>query len=250
MSGQLAAIQSDFDAWLRAADTEAATRFGTRARHGLDVYQNNYRSQLMTCLEEALPKTLAWLGETDFRAAASQHVDAVPPSSWTLDDYPLSFPDTLTQIYTRDAEVVELARLEIALTDVFVGPDAAALTSDMIAKIDWDRAILHLVPACRLLAMTTNAATIWSRLNTREVPPPATLLPEVTLLAIWRRDGISCFRELEGVERPIIMSIEQGASFSGICAALVEEQGEHRGITLAGTLLARWAGEQLLARPD
>ena len=53
------------------------------------------------------------------------HVARVPPSSWTLDAYPRDFPATLAPLYPDDPEVAELAVLELALAEAFVGADAA-----------------------------------------------------------------------------------------------------------------------------
>ena len=47
----LLALQRDMRAWLICEDTPAAKRLGVDAAAGLRVYQNNYRAQLVACLE-------------------------------------------------------------------------------------------------------------------------------------------------------------------------------------------------------
>ncbi len=97
----LLALQRDVRAWLVHEDRSAARRIGESAAAGLDVYMNNYRAQLIACLDEAFPHTRAWLGGDLFLQSLVTHIDRVPPSSWTLDAYARDFPATLSS-----AEVV------------------------------------------------------------------------------------------------------------------------------------------------
>jgi len=101
------------------------------------------------------------LGNTAFDGAAATHIDRRPPHSWTLDAYAIEFPDTLDILYPQDPEVAELASFERDLGLAFVARDAAQLTLQDIAHIDWRSAILELASAFSLLPVTTNAGAIW-----------------------------------------------------------------------------------------
>ncbi|MDY7525197.1 DNA-binding domain-containing protein [Sphingomonas sp. 10B4] len=117
-------LQRDMRAWLVAADADAANRYGSAAAAGLLVYQNTYRAQLVACLEESFVQTRAWVGGEAFHHAIVAHIERVPPTSWTLDAYPRDFPATLALLYPDDPEVAELAWIEYALGEAFVGPDS------------------------------------------------------------------------------------------------------------------------------
>ena len=93
----LAELQRDFRTWLVSASDDAAARLGTDIMAGLSVYQNNYRAQLVGCLEESFPQVRAWLGDDAFLPAAMTHIDSHPPHAWTLDAYPGDFNETLTK---------------------------------------------------------------------------------------------------------------------------------------------------------
>ena len=80
----LLSLQRDFRRWLTDESVDAATRIGDSAAPGLSVYLNNYRGQLIHCLNNTFPKLRAWIGEDAFETTAALHVDRVPPSSWTL----------------------------------------------------------------------------------------------------------------------------------------------------------------------
>ncbi|VVT21861.1 conserved hypothetical protein [Sphingomonas sp. EC-HK361] len=239
----LAETQRAFGAWLH---TGAAPRFGGRARAGLRVYRNTYRAQLAACLEESFPHTLRWIGGEAFHAAIVAHVTHVPPSSWTLDAYARDFPETLGMLYPADPEVAELATIERALGDAFVGADAAPVSAAMLADVDWDRAVLRLTPTLDLVPATTNATAIWRALDAGEIPPPAELLADPATILIWRQDLMSCFRTIDTAEEQAIRRARAGSPFAALCAALVDAHGAEDGVALAGNYLGRWLADGLI----
>ncbi|SEI83980.1 Putative DNA-binding domain-containing protein [Sphingobium sp. AP50] len=242
----LTALQGDFRCWLIDASPEAADRIGQAARPGLSVYQNNYRAQLMACLCETYEQTHAWLGDEAFLAAAASHVDATPPSAWTLDAYPIDFAETLGAIYPGDPEVAELAALEWALSRTFTAADAIAMTPDMLASVNWDSAALHFASSLTILVATSNAAAIWSALSKGEMPPDAVALPEPAALLVWRQDFTPCFRTIDAVEERAITLCMGGAAFGALCGSMIEALGETEGIARAAALLGQWIADGLI----
>ena len=235
----LLTLQRDFGAWLRDGDAEAVAP-------GMRVYQNNYRASLSACLEDAFARTRAWIGEEAFARAVVEHICRVPPSSWTLDAYPRDFPDTLAFLYPDDAEVAELAGLELALAEAFVGPDAEPLTQADALHIDWDRAQLRLTPTMDIRPATTNAHAIWCALAEGKMPPSVEHLATSCALLVWREDLISRFRLIDGREQQALALARSGLSFANLCRAAVMVEGEARGIALAGRWLGRWLSDGLL----
>src|SRR5581483_5661571 len=221
----LLSLQRDFRAWLTSASPEVATQFGVGARAGLAVYLNNYRSQLRGCLSASFPIVRAWIGDSAFEEAAADHIDRVSPHAWTLDAYGVDFPATLAQRYPDDPEIAELARLEHALAAAFVGADAEPLDPSALTDIDWDAAVIHLVPTFTQLPVTTNVAAIWSAINGDETPPPAMRLPEPASLAIWRDGFAPRFRTAPAEEAAILAQVLEGQTFGAICAALAARHG-------------------------
>ena len=245
---RLLALQQNFGTWLRSESAEIAARFGERARPGLAVYLNNYRAQLLSCLSASFPVLHAWIGDTAFEAAAARHIDRVPPHAWTLDAYGLDFPETLTELYPADPQLVELACLERELGAAFVGPDAARVDPAALAEIDWDAAIIHFEPNFRLLPVTTNVAAIWSAISDHETQPAAVRLTEPTSLAVWRDALAPRFRTLTADEATVLTQLREGETFGAICAALVERLGEERGAATAGSLLGQWLSDHMIVR--
>lgn len=242
----LATLQSDFRIWLIDASPEAADRIGQTAGPGLSVYQNNYRAQLMACLAETYEQTRAWLGDEAFLAAAAAHIDATPPSAWTLDAYPVDFAGTLSAIYPDDPEVAELAALEWAFSRAFTAADAISMAPNTLSGVDWDSAVLHFTLSLAILSATSNAAAIWSALSKGEMPPGTVALPEPSALLVWRQDFTPCFRTIDAVEERAIALCMGGAAFGVLCGSMIEALGETEGIARAAALLGQWIADGLI----
>lgn len=244
----LLALQRDFRRWLTEESSAAALELGGEpAAAGLAVYLNNYRSQLMSSLAETFERTRAWMGETAFDGAAATHIDRRPPSSWTLDAYGAGFLDTLASLYPDKPEVGELAALEHGLAQCYAGPDCPPLAASALGEIDWDRAVLTVVPTLRLLPERTNAAVLWRALNAGTAPPAAALLDPPGRLTLWRQDFTPSFRSLEGAEGEALERIASGLSFGELCAWVIERHGEADGTAMAGAWLGQWLRDGLIA---
>jgi len=239
-------LQRDMRGWLTREDEAITARLGADAGPGLRAYLNNYRAQLVACLEESFARTRDWIGGEAFEHAVIAHIARVPPSSWTLDAYPRDYPATLALLYPNDPEVAELAWLDMALGEAFVGPDSSVLDEDL-TRIDWDRAVLRFTPTLDLAELTTNATAIWSALADDVTPPGVAMLPEAGAMIVWRHAGVSRFRAIGQVERQALLSARQGLTFAALCAAMVDAYGDDDGIVQAGQMLGQWLGDGLIA---
>jgi hypothetical protein len=244
----LHAMQKDFRRWLTKADGPAAHRLAGADRRGLDVYQNNYRVQLVGCLETTYLHLRALIGDAAFRHAAVHHVTRHPPHAWTLDAYGAGFERTLRAIWPDNPAWHELAWLEWALATAFVVRDTAPLDPSRLTAVDWDRARLDFAPSLHLARLTTNAADIWSALQAGEPSPATTLLPAPMGVAVWRRGFVARLRVLDPPAYDALVLARAEHSFGAPCAMLVEHLGADEGVAQAGALLADWIGSELLVR--
>lgn len=242
----LAQMQRDFQSWLVDASEDAADRLSCHDAAGLAVYQNNYRAQLVSCLEHAFPQLRQWLGQDEFRQTAIAHIDGHPPHAWTLDAYAESFGETLGRRFPDNPDVHELAWIEQALGEAFVARDAEPLALDALATLDWDHAHLRFTPSLRVHTMTTNVEAIWSALCEERTPPESEMLAEAGGLVVWRRQFTSRLREVDALEYAALVQLQDDASFMGLCESLVARLGEEEGVAKAGALLANWLGSELI----
>jgi len=249
----LANIQGGFHA-MRAG---GAGPMPASAGPGRAVYQNNYRAQLVGCLEASFPLLRDFIGEEAFLHAAAAHIRRCPPHAWTLDAYAEDFGDTLQALFPDNPDLHELAWIELALGLAFVGPDAAPVAADALAAIDWDCARLQLTPTLHLRAAVTNSADLWFALrdssagadasvNAALVRPESEMLPAPGGLLVWRRGFTSCLRALDAIEFAALTHLQRDGSFLGLCGLLVERLGEEQGIASAGAMLADWLGSDLV----
>ncbi|WP_269714776.1 HvfC/BufC N-terminal domain-containing protein [Caulobacter sp. NIBR2454] len=244
----LAALQTDFRAWLVDGSDVAADRLG--AGPGLLVYQNNYRAQLVGALQESLPLTLAWIGEEAFVGAAVAYIDRQPPSAWTLDAYAPGFAQSLVGHFPGDPEVADLAWIETALGEAFVARDAKPLALQSLEGIDWERARLRLCPSLRMRAVTTNALDIWTALSEHTAPPPASTLEQTARIIVWRRDFKCVVRGVDEAQGQAFDQLQADPSFAALCEFLVFRHGPAEGPTIAGALLATLLQSGMLAQVE
>lgn len=235
-------LQGDFQAMLAASQPVV----GVPAGPGRAVYQNNYRAQLVGCLDESYPQLRAFIGEEAFRHAASAHIKRRPPHAWTLDAYADDFCDTLQALFPDNPDLHELAWIEHALGQSFIGPDTAPVEAEALAEVDWDRARLTLSPTLHLRTATTNAADLWFALRDGSSSAEGEMLAAPGGLLVWRRGFVSCLRALDAIEFAALTQLQREGSFVGLCAFLVERIGEEQGIASAGAMLADWLGSELI----
>ncbi|UII69376.1 DNA-binding domain-containing protein [Pseudomonas sp. HN11] len=241
----LAELQQTFRSWLVSASDESAQLLGNH-HAGLAVYQNNYRAQLVGCLEQAFPNLRRWIGEEAFLAASITHIDSHPPHAWTLDAYPEGFYATLKNVFPRNPDVHELAWIESALNEAFVAADAQPLALEALAELDWDAAVLQLTPSLRCHGLTTNAEAIWSALWQETPAPEAVMLEHPGGVLVWRRQFTSRLREVDALEFQALQRLQVDGSFAGLCEFLVLRLGEEAGVMQAGEYLASWLGSELI----
>jgi hypothetical protein len=225
---------------------EITPQLGRRPAAGLAVYHHAYRAQLVACMRDTFEKTWAWLGDEAFDAAAHHHIEVHPPSSWTLDDYAADFDATLRALHPADPEVAELAWLDWTLRRAFDGPDADPITQEALATVDWEHAVLTLVPTLEVGEVTTNCAAIWGAIAEDRTPPPAERLPAPAAIRVWRHGLSPLYRTIERPERDALAMAQAGASFSQICAMLSADVDEAQAAQRIGALLASWIQDGLV----
>ena len=244
----LLAMQRNFRDWLVTGDETIAAQLG--GGNGPLVYQNNYRTALVSSLAETFRRLALWLGDAAFEVAAALYIDARPPSNWTLDAYGEHFTAFVDGLYPEDPEVAELALIDWTVGQVFVGPDAEALRPEALAVADWKVAVIHPVASLLVLPIATNADAIWQALASGAAPPPAEPVAAGTALLVWRQGLEPVFRRAEAYEREVLAWSSAGEGFAAVCERLAATLGEEAAVTTAGTLLGRWLSEEMVAAVD
>ncbi|MFM0339404.1 HvfC/BufC family peptide modification chaperone [Paraburkholderia fungorum] len=242
----LADLQRDFRSWITTASSDTVQRMGVSAMAGLSVYQNNFRAQLVGCLEESFPQLRTWLGEEVFLHAAITHINGHPPHAWTLDAYASGFNETLHVLFPDNPDIQELAWIENALAEAFVAPDAEPLPPEVLSAVDWDCARISLTPSFISRIATTNAEPIWSAMRDQSTPPESEMLAEPCGLIVWRRGYATWLKQVDLLEYTALHQLRDDGSFTKLCDMLVDRLGDEHGVARAGTLLAGWLSSELV----
>jgi hypothetical protein len=121
------------------------------------IYRDMYLARLEEALEADYPGVLHFLGEEAFHALAARYVDAHPSRSYTLNRLGDGLPGFLGgETGLKKHEFLhDLARLELALTEVFDEEESAVLSPEAIAGVPaeaWETARLQPIAALRLLS--------------------------------------------------------------------------------------------------
>jgi len=240
-------MQRDFRAYLRTGVHDIDSAVAVGAHRGLAVYHYAYRANLMACLRDNFARTCAWLGDSEFDAAALRYIDGHPPTSWTISDFGVDFHETLAALYPADPEVEELAWLDWSLRRAFDGPDAVMQDPAGFPGIDWERATLGLAPTLTLRPIVSNCGAIYSALATGAAPPAAAMVAHASALAVWRKEFSPHFRTLSNTEYMTLIAARNGASFGEICSLVAgNAQAEEDAARVAGSYLAGWLSEHIV----
>jgi len=253
----LLATQQQFHAAVTGDDTVDDLSWPESMKAGLAVYQTAYRARLLDCLRGAFGKSRQWIGENAFDAAAAHHLILHPPASWTLDDVGHGFSDTLGALFPNDPEVEELAWLEWEMQQAFTSPDVPALAATDFAgrassftEDDWHNLHLTFVPSCRLRAVSTDCAGLWTAIDQKAAMPSLDLPTDTSTLLIWRMDLRPQFRLLDDQEAFGFKLMKSGATFHDMCEALIRSVCDAAGLAAAGNMLGRWMNDASVLAVD
>jgi hypothetical protein len=224
----------------------------------LEIYRNAYRARLVEALRETYPRTCRWVGDEPFARAAAHHLISRPPSSWTLDDAGVGFPETVRSLFARDSEVAELAWLEWAMHRCYVSADAPALDAPAFAlrtagfgDADWAAMHLAFLPGTQTAVLAHRIDRLWQELKETTDSVPATPMVrdgEGPLGCIVWRDGLApVFATVPAVEAALLQRMLAGACYGELCATLTDELGEEAAVSEAGAMLGRWLHRGLIA---
>ena len=123
----------------------------------IGIYRDMYLARLREALASDYPALLDYLGDEAFTQLAAGYVQKFPSQSYTLsrlgDRLPI-FIRSLRSLPRREF-LYDLARLELALSEVFDAPESPVLEPKAIANVSqeaWETVRLKPIEAFRLLA--------------------------------------------------------------------------------------------------
>lgn len=216
------------------------------------VYRNAYILRLTEFLTNDHPRLRAYLGDDAFidmsKAYAAAHPSDNPNARW----YSRHVPEFLGKQtpWSGHPEIAELAEIERALTDSFDSTDAPIFKTEALQTLDperFDEARLTFHPSLRRLALSTNAAAIWTGLKDGGQPPPAERLTETSTLLVWRQGGGSRLRTLEKEEAMALTSAIEAVPFGVLCEMVAVMDDPETAAIRAATYLRQWIESEIVS---
>ena len=235
----------------------------------LAVYGNAYYVRLLHCLRDLFPACRYAVGDDAFDDFAYGYLQSHPPRGYTLGKLSDNFVDYLAT--TREEHfaddgagdavenwsrfVVELARLEHVIDQVFDGPgvedEPPRLYEELVSvpREDWPSIRLTPSPCLRLLAFefpVNDYFTAFRRKQSPELPEP-----RETYLAVTRRDYIVRRYELSATQYALLEAISSGAPIGAAVERAASQSGEFDELLQnLSKWFSKWARDQFFLRFD
>jgi hypothetical protein len=196
----------------------------------LEVYANAYYARLIECLQAEFPIFRQTVGDELFSEFAVDYLRRYPSQSYTLGELGARFVSFLTDTRpaTPDAAdwsdfLIDLARLERTLSEVFDGPGCETkppLNHEEILAIDperWPKVRLTTVPCLRLLSLRFPLNDYYTAIKSGGEAP----LPQAadSWLAITRRNYVVRRYSLTRPQFILLTELQRGKTVGEAIAA-------------------------------
>lgn len=250
----LRTVQKDFQSYIlgqcdaQSMQSHIAERPGLGVDERLRIYYNAYRIRLSEALSDTYEKTHIYLGDAMFESACLAYIDTHPSQTRNMRWFGAQFAPFLSTWLPDYPVIAELAEFEWTLNLAFDAPDQPPLSfADLgkIAETEWNTIRFQCVASHYFLHFHWNAAAIWIALNQASTPPAPENIETPQTWLIWRNHLQPNFRSMSNTEYQALSGMQNGASFSEVCATAAENNPE--AVEQIAGWLQSWIGEALLA---
>jgi len=217
----------------------------------LDIYRGMYELRLCDALRADYPGLAHLLGEERFEELASLYISAHPSRSYTLNRLGDHLPAFIGRAdgLPRPLLVRDLARLELAATEVFDEEKSAALAGDCVAAVppeEWAGLRFRPVAALRALELSYPVHRYLEAL--RDGRPAPAMRPRKGRVIVYRRDYALLYLELSSPAFTMFTSLAEGRRLG---EALEDMMLRHkRGTANQQEWFRQWFSEGLFSRMD
>jgi hypothetical protein len=203
------------------------------------VYQGMYIIRMVEALQGDYPAVAHFLGAHQFEHVVEDYAAAHPSTSYSFNPFGRSFPEFVrtSPRIRRKAFVHDLARLELAVTEVFDAPESPRLRPEDVAKIPddaWATARLEPIDAFRVLAFNHPVNAYLQSVKQGSVDHPEVRRKQ-TRVAVYRKNYEVWRLDLGRPAYELLHALAKGRPFGKAVAASARSlQGN------AGEQLFRW----------
>lgn len=222
-------------------------RLSAEAR--VDIYANMYFYRIRDALKEDFPATLAVLGDANFHNLVTGYLLEYPPTQPSISQCGSHLAEYLRRHPLREGApfIADLATLERASVEVFLGPDAPAMEPDTLRAIapeDWPAMKLRIHPSAQILALDWRVSELLRAVEEGRPWKPADR--GAVKVLVWRRDARVFYRDLEKADVGALEAVSRGATFAEICEVVAENAEDPDPVAAMNRMLACWLSDRLL----
>lgn len=209
----LAAPEAVAEVSADAVEAMVRPSWSLSAAERVDVYHGMYLVRMVEAMEADYPALRHFLGEAAFFDLVRDYVQRHPSRSYTLNRLGDRLPLFLRDEPGRNdaAFLAELARAELAVTEVFDEQASPTLDAEALRRVPppaLGRARLRPIRALRLLSLQYSViGHLRSARDGSAVPRPRR---RRTHLAVYRRDYTVRYQELSGDEHALLAALAGG----------------------------------------
>jgi hypothetical protein len=194
------------------------------------IYQRMYPIRMYEALAGDYPGLEHFLGEEGFDALVRAYIQVHPSRSYSLNrlgdrlpDFIRTYPGVRRQDFCH-----ELAGLELAVTEVFDGPESPRLSEAAVAGVPpeaWESARLEPVAAFRLLSFRYPVNAYLQSVRDDNHDHPKARLRD-TWVAVYRRDYAVYRLDLSRSAHELLADLVSGATLGDAIAAALRRGGK------------------------
>ncbi len=217
----------------------------------VDIYANMYFYRLLDAIKEDFPVTFGALGESEFHNLITGYLAEFQPGDPSINQASRHLAEFARRVefHVRWPFLADLIRVERAMVEVFLGPDAEPLAAaDLQAtpQEEWPLIRMRSHPSLQILECEWRIDTMMRAFEAQGTPigphrEPASIL-------IWRRNCEVDYRASEEPERAAFEVLRDGAEFKDVCDAIAAHAGEQAAPVAISAMLSRWLTDELLVR--
>jgi hypothetical protein len=234
---------------------EAIIKGDTRisAMERVEIYASMYFYRLLDAIKEDFPATLAVLGEMHFHNLITGYLAEYPPCDPSINEASRHLAEFAAKSLSlaKWPFIADLIRLERAIVEVFLGPDAHPLRAEAMTAIPpalWPSLRIRLHPALQVLSSEWRVEEIVHALESERPLTDPERKPAAIL--VWRSDYSVNYRPLDDLERSVLSMIRSGFSFGDVCETAASHGGDCATPAAISQMLLRWLADGLLVGLD
>lgn len=214
----------------------------------LTVYRHGYRMRLRDALKNEFVGLQCMAGR-GFNALLDAYVKAHPSSHYNIRWLGTNLAAFLDETKRDHPQLVEMARLDWAISTAFDAADEPCIGTAELAAIApeaWANLRFLLQANLQILTATHNIDAFRRAADRGTARPHLRPYAKPRRTLVWRHATTVHYRRLDDDEWQVLVAAQRSEPFAKLCATLAERHGESAAMTRMVPLLRTWLDTGLI----